>query len=125
MIYNPRCLEDHCNQHTIDEFHRHLYCTEDATPGGTIQVKHIGPPNADPVWLCVGSGVVDPALNTPFGPWHLDLPLIGPLALTSIPPDGVLPITSTVPLGLIAPAEIPIQALIGEELTNLYMLEVQ
>lgn len=101
-----------------DEFHTHLYFTGDATPGGTIEIKLVGQPGTNPVYLWVGSGMLTSPIFTNYGDWYLELPVLLALNLGTIPsPKGVLVLPITFDLGFPA-ADIPLQALIGPELTN-------
>ena len=108
-----------------DEFYTHLYYTGDATPGGNVELKFVGLPGTAPVGLCIGSGVFDPPVKTKWGDWYLQFPIIGPVDLGNIPsPDGVLIVPGTIPGTPPAPYSIPMQALIGAELTNLCVIQV-
>jgi hypothetical protein len=108
-----------------DEFHRHFYCTGDATPGGAVEGKFIGLPGASPVGFWLGSAVLDPPWPSAFGPWYLEPPLvlIGPLG--AIPSSGVLILGTTLPVTAPVPVDVPMQALIGNELTNYFVLEIR
>ncbi|MHC4942263.1 MAG: right-handed parallel beta-helix repeat-containing protein [Planctomycetota bacterium] len=110
-----------------DEFYTHLYCTGDYIPGGSIEGKLVGLPGTSPVSLFLGSGVLDPALPTAWGNFHLQAPWLL-IPLVPIPGDGVLVLPATIPGTPPAPYDLPMQALIGLEpdsLTNLYVLEVR
>jgi len=108
-----------------DEFYTHLYYTGDATPSGSVEVKFVGLPGTMPVGLFIGSGILDPSIPSMWGDWYLQFPIIGPVDLGSVPsPGGVLLISGTIPSSPPAPYSIPMQALIGAELTNLCVLEV-
>jgi len=108
-----------------DEFYTHLYYTGDATPGGTIALNFIDTPNTTPVFLWVGSGVLDPPLNSKkHGDWYLQPPLLVDMFLGIIPSSsGVLsfPYTLTPTFPAI---DIPMQAIIGKRLTNLCVMKV-
>ena len=107
-----------------DEFHRHLYCMGDMIPGGFVEVKLIGKAWTKPVGLWFGFGILDLPLKTKWGDWYLEYPFIGPIDLGIMPPGGVLTLSGCLPA---APAHysIPMQALIGAELTNLCVLEIE
>lgn len=107
-----------------DEFHDHLYYTGDATPGGHVEEKIIGYPDAHPVVLWIGSGVLEEPLATNFGSWHLEPPLLQ-VILGPIPANGVLVLPATLPSSLPAPYDIPSQALVVDNLTNLSIMEVR
>lgn len=106
-----------------DEFSNHLYCTGDNIPGGTIEGKLVGLPDTWPVGLFIGSGVSDPPLQHLWGDFYLDSPWQF-FPLVPIPADGVLAISAVLP-ATPAPYDIYLQALIGWELSNLFMLEVR
>jgi parallel beta-helix repeat protein len=115
-----------CADMGADEFYTHLYSTGDATPGGNVELKFVGLPGTSPVGLCIGSGVLDPALKSMWGDWYLKFPIFGPFVVpASIPSTGALSFPGTIPAMPLAPYSIPMQALIGAELSNLSALEVQ
>jgi hypothetical protein len=107
-----------------DEFHTRLYYTGDAVPGGQVTGKLLGEPGATPVGIWFGSGVLDPPISSMFGDWYLAAPwiLVGPLG--ALPYDGLLELPATIPLLPAASYDVPMQALIGMELTNLCVLQV-
>jgi len=107
-----------------DEFCAYLYCTGDLMPGGEILGKFIGLPGTSPVGLFIGAGVKDPPLASAWGDFFLEAPLMV-LPLVPIGPDGILVIPETIPELPVAPYDIPMQALIGWELSNLFVLEVR
>jgi hypothetical protein len=109
-----------------DEFATHLYYTGDATPGGSVKIKLAGLPGAAPVGLCIGTGILDPPLPSPWGPWHLAFPISGPLDLGTIPsPEGMLVYSGSLPTTPPGPYTLPMQAIVGDALTNCCVLEVE
>jgi len=108
-----------------DEFHPHLYYTGNPTPGGNIDLKLIGIPE-DTVRLWIGSGVLDPPLHhSIYGNWYLETPILLGLILGTIPsPDGVSKMSVDIPFDFV-PCDIPLQAGIGFQLSNLCVLEVE
>lgn len=110
-----------------DEFHTHLYVTGDFTPNGLIDGKFVGLPGTNPVGLFIGSGVLDPPMQTKWGYFQLEQPWI--LAgLIPIPQNGILVLPSQIPPSYPTPLDIPLQALIGlnpDSLTNLFVVEVR
>ena len=109
-----------------DEFYTHLYWTGDATPGGNVALKFVGIPGTSPVQLWLGSGVMDPPMQTKYGDWHLQFPLLVNLGLGAMPsPDGVMALPFTLPPDTPVPLTLPFQAGIGIELTNLNVMEVK
>ncbi|MFH2050522.1 MAG: right-handed parallel beta-helix repeat-containing protein, partial [bacterium] len=106
-----------------DEFYNHLYCTGDFTPSGSIEGKFIGLPATWPVGLFIGSGIMDPPLHHMWGDFYLESPWVL-FPLVPIPANGVLEIPATLP-PTPAPYDIPMQALIGWELSNLFGVPVR
>ncbi|MHC4944233.1 MAG: hypothetical protein ACYTG7_14560 [Planctomycetota bacterium] len=110
-----------------DEFHTHLYCTGDATPGGEVHGNLVGLPGTAPVSLIFGSGVLEPPVPSPWGYFHLQAPwLLSPL--DPIPSNGILTLQATIPISSPAPHDLPMQAMIGlnpDSLTNLCVLEIR
>ena len=108
-----------------DEFHTHLYCTGNATPGGYVEAKFVGLPGSTPVALWFGSGLLDPPLPSAFGNWYLAPPNVFAGPLGAVPPDGVMKIGATVQPTPPPPFDLFMQAFIKNELTNPYVLEVR
>jgi len=111
-----------------DEFFYHLYQTGEVIPGGTIDIKVVGPPGVAPVRLLAGSGTREPPLTTPYGDLYLAFPFRA-FDLGAIPSDGVLVAARQVPVWWLAGEEHPLQTLIGPmapgtKLSNLLLLEV-
>lgn len=110
-----------------DEFHTHLYHIGSTTPGAHVELKLVGTPNAAPVILFVGSGVLDPPIHhKKYGDWYLQFPLTAQIGLGAIPPpDGVKVLPFTIPMGTPVPLELPLQAAIEEKLTNLCLMQIE
>ncbi|MFH2001896.1 MAG: choice-of-anchor Q domain-containing protein, partial [Planctomycetota bacterium] len=106
-----------------DEFYKHFYCTGEFKPDGLIQGNLVGLPNAAPTGVFVGSGVLESPLSHMWGNFYLESPWLL-IPLVPIPSNGVLQIPSRLP-DTPAPYDIPMQALIGWELSNLFVLEVR
>ncbi len=107
-----------------DEFHPHLYWTGQGAPGGAFELKVVGVPGTAPVVLFVGSGVFETPFTAGVGLWWLVPPFVsGPLPV--IPANGVLVLPATLPPGLTVPIDIPMQTLIGSELSNLSVINVE
>jgi hypothetical protein len=107
-----------------DEFHTHLYYTGDATPGGTVEGKIAGLPGTLPVALFFGAGIIDPPMSTQWGAFHLAPPWEMVL-LGAVPSSGVMVLTAVLPASPAGPYDVPMQALVGEKLTDLRVLEVR
>jgi hypothetical protein len=122
---DPRIVYDQVDM-GADEFHTHLYCTGQTVPGGNLEVKLVGTPAASPVGLCIGAGVLDPPLATKWGGWYLAFPILDPVVLPPMPaPEGLHVISGTLPAAPPGPYAIPMQAIIGDALTNLCVIEVE
>ena len=107
-----------------DEFHTHLYTLGTPSPGSQIRIKIAGTPGSAPLFLWAGSGMLPSPMKTPYGNWYLEMPLIFELGFGLMtPPNGVKSIPYTIPLT--APiTNIPLQAMLGMELTNPVFLEM-
>jgi hypothetical protein len=112
-------------QNPVDAFETHLYYTGNAYPGGSIELRLIGPPAASPVGLWVGSGVLEPPLPSMWGNWFLEFPVFGPVLLPPIPAHGVQILQVAIPATPPGPYDLPLQAFIGNELSNLCILAVE
>jgi hypothetical protein len=107
-----------------DEFHKHLYYTGDAVPSGAVKVKLVDLPGTAPVGLFFGSGVLSPPMTTMWGSFYLAPPWFL-IVLWPIPASGVISLSGTLPAAPPAPYDLPMQAIIGNALTNLCVLKVR
>lgn len=107
-----------------DEFYDHLYVTGDAAPGGAVEVKIVGKAGTSPLFLFVGSGVIDPPLSTKHGDWHLAFPVLVLTLPGSIPPEGIYVLPVDIPSDC-PECEIPMQAGVKDKLTNLFILHIE
>lgn len=110
-----------------DEFHNHLYCTGDFTPGGVIAGKIVGLPGTSTVGLLFSGDEITPPLKTKWGDFFLSSPWIL-ISLVPVPSSGILELPATLPPTLPAPYDLYLQALIGldpDSLSNLFVLEVR
>jgi hypothetical protein len=110
-----------------DEFHTHLYHTGEASPHHQIEIKLSGTPQSFPVVLWIGSGVLYPPIHLKkHGLWHLQFPVLPGIDLGWIPsPGGIRVLGGTIPPSFPVPLDLPLQGLIGEELTNLCLLRIR
>jgi hypothetical protein len=108
-----------------DEFHPHLYCNGDSTPGGTIFVNLTGPPDTDPVGFWISAGLLDPPFQTKWGPWHLDFPIIAFVMLPPMPALGYQMLMGQIPNAPPGPYDLFLQGMMGDVLTNPSRLHVE
>lgn len=108
-----------------DEFHLHLYSIGTVVPGGTIEVKVAGTPGTAPVTLGLGSGIQDPPLTTLYGDLYLQLPILLRLPMPDVDATGYSIVSGSVPVTWSSGESYPFQALAGNELTNLMILDVE
>lgn len=111
-----------------DEFHRHVYYTGNATPGGSIALKVIGVPQND-VWLWFATILYDPPLSTEYGDWYLqnNFPVDG-INLGIIPSNGLISNNYTIPTSPTTPYTLYMQAIllgIDDKLTGVGVLDVK
>ena len=110
-----------------DEFHPHLYTRGDAAPGDAARFAVTAAPGTSPVILMAGSGLLHPPMvMKPFGLFHLEAPLIFITDLGTVAsPLGIETFRFRVPPNVTTPLETPFQALLGNDLSNPYMLLVR
>lgn len=98
--------------------------------GFPIDLKVVGSPGA-PVLLALGSGIQDPPASTQHGDLWLEWPPLWQGNIGTVPGNGILVYTATVPSQWSSGSEHPFQALIGPwggpdtTLTNLFTLKVE
>jgi len=108
-----------------DEFYTHLYTMPlNPQPGESLDIKLIDLPGTAPVYLWAGSYTLDLPIPTVYGDWYLGFPLHLNLTLGAIPSNGVTVLSTTLPPDLPTLLEIPLQAFIGDRLTNHSLLEL-
>lgn len=107
-----------------DEQYYHFYCTGNFTPGGVMKGKFIGTNILNPVWLIIGSGIVDPPMAHNWGDLYLGAPW-WVIPMGKLPVNGVLVVPQQIPATVAVPTDVPMQALINKKLTNLYVLEIR
>jgi|GEM_PF-1169782 len=112
-----------------DEFHRHLYSTGEAAPGGCIDLRVIDTPGTTPVTVALGSGTHNPPQPTPYGDLHLLGPLLWQRNIGAIPPKGILRYPVAIPPSVPPGGPHPFQALLGppapgSQLSNLLMITI-
>ena len=95
-----------------DEYYYHLYHKGDIVPGSSIDVKVVGFPTA-PVTLYLGSGLADPPYATQHGDFFLNWPPLWQGGVGTVPADGILTFTASVPSEWTSESRHPLQALVG------------
>jgi predicted outer membrane repeat protein len=106
-----------------DEFHAHLYCLGEASPGLAVETRIIGPPGSDTL-LFIGADVIEPPAWTMYGDWHLQMPVTA-LVTGPIPAIGVITLRQRIPPTCPIPLNLPMQAFLQGGLTNLCTIEVR
>ncbi len=113
-----------------DEFYYHLYHTGSVIAGGTIDIRVAGGPGF-PVKLYLGSGLAATPFTTAYGLFYLAWPPVWQGNIGTVPGNGVLIFTVTVPTTWTKYSQQPLQALVGPtggpftRLTNYTMLVVE
>lgn len=120
---DPRIAYD-CVDIGADEFYPHLYVTGHLTPGEYIDAKIVGVPGTAPVGLFIGSGESAIPLEHRWGLFYLEFPIIL-FVLWPVPTDGIIIIRTDVPTSPPAPYNVHMQALIGDQLSNLSIMKVR
>lgn len=108
-----------------DEFHTHFYVNGTVSNGNTATGVIIGWPGTNPVLLISGSGVLETPQSTPFGDFWLVPPWNHRVHFNAMPDNGVRIIDRVVSTGLPPATQIPFQALVGTELSNLCVVEIE
>lgn len=106
-----------------DEFHHHLYSMGEAVPGGEIVLNLTAKP-LQSATLFIGTEVTANPITTPFGTFHLTLP-VTPLDMGTVPWSGHLSLRERIPPSCPIPLTIPMQALVQDKLTNLCTITVE
>jgi hypothetical protein len=101
-----------------DEFYTHLYVKGDLAPGGEATLCITDTPDKKPVFLWVGTDLMENPIPTPFGKWYLDLPVVF-ANLGVIPmPDGLFTHTESIPSTFPPGMTLYLQAFVESLLTN-------
>jgi len=95
-----------------DEYYYHLYHVGDVVPGSPIDIKVVGYPTAEVV-LFLGSGIADPPYNTQHGDFWLIWPPLWQGSIGTVPGNGIIVLSTTLPTGWTPGSEHPLQALVG------------
>ena len=108
-----------------DEFHTHFYVTGRLSNGDSATGVIIGWPKTNPVMLISGSGVLPSPDPTPYGDFWLMPPWNNRVHFDAMPDNGVKVIDRVVSTGLLPGTTIPVQALVGTELSNLWIITIE
>ena len=108
-----------------DEFHTHFYVNGTVSNGSNATGVIIGWPKTNPVMLISGSGVLPNPDSTPYGDFWLMPPWEHRVHFNAMPDNGVRLIDRVVSTGLPPGSQIPFQALVGTELSNLWVVEIE
>jgi len=119
---DPRLAGSHTDM-GADEFYTHLYCIGDFTPNSTVEAKFVDSPGTSPVGLFLSTQLLDPPLSLQWGDFYMGSPWLL-VMLPSIPSNGILVITDTIPETPLTGYTLYLQALIGNKLTNMFPLEI-
>jgi len=107
-----------------DEFYDHLYVTGNVTPGGKIQVKFTGLPGSLLI-LGIGSATLTNPIKIPgYGLLWL-FPPISLIGMGKMSLSGIFVFNFTIPGTYPLGVDLPLQAMIGNRLSNLEMLQVR
>lgn len=106
-----------------DEFHRHLYCTGTFETNEIVMANLVDLPGTAPIGLIIGSGLLENPKLYSWGYFYLESPWWA-VPLSSIPANGILQIEDMIPETPAGPYEIPLQAIMGSQFSNLYLIEV-
>ncbi len=106
-----------------DETAPRLYVSGTPSPRSSFLLRIIGTPLSTPNFLIRGGFVLDPPLSTPYGDWCLG-PAIVFYPLKPLPPNGLETIKIDVPPS-VPPTVVPIQAFLGNRLTNLCLIDIR
>ena len=111
---NGLAVDMGADEHYLPYFYFHGVTTE----GESFELKFMGDANAVPVYLFIGSGIMDPPVATPYGDWYLMYPL-KQVEFPPLPASGFVSYPFTMPDPLIFPpgTSFPFQALVGSSLT--------
>jgi parallel beta-helix repeat protein len=108
-----------------DEFSPHLYNNGELFPGGQIHAHFIGKPGSVFVGVWFSFDVLENPIQTYYGDWYLAPHIFGPVILPPIPASGLESISEFLPLFPSTAYDLPMQGFIGDQLTNLSLIEVR
>lgn len=98
-----------------DEFAPQLSVIGDPAPGGTMNVGIYGVPGSAPVLFFLSLGRLDTPVATPFGPFHLALPLVPgfPIDLGTMPSGSAISFPGVIPPSAPVGTPIHMQVFLG------------
>lgn len=98
-----------------DEFAPQLSVTGDPAPGGTMNIGIYGVPGSAPVLFFLSLGRLDTPVATPFGSFHLVLPLVPgfPIDLGTVPSGSAITFPGVIPPNAPVGTPIHMQVFLG------------
>jgi len=108
-----------------DEFHTHFYVNGIVSSGSNATGVIIGWPKTNPVMLISGSEILPTPDPTPYGDLWLMPPWEHRVHFNPMPDNGVRIIDRVISTGLPPGTQIPFQALVGTELSNLWVVDIE
>ncbi|MHC4942110.1 MAG: right-handed parallel beta-helix repeat-containing protein [Planctomycetota bacterium] len=108
-----------------DEFSPHLYNNGELFPGGQVHAHFIGKPGSVFVGVWFSFEVLENPVKTYYGNWYLAPYVFGPVVLPPIPSSGLESLSEYLPLFPSTAYDLPMQGFIGDQLTNLSIIEVR
>lgn len=104
-----------------DEFATHFYVRGRIATGNTVDIVFIGWPNTAPVVLLRSKWIARDPMPTPYGDYLLGGKILNEEHFNPIPANGIRVVTRTVASTLDPGTDLPMQVLIGTELSNLWV----
>lgn len=106
-----------------DEFHLHLYQYGLLEPGEYVYIKITGQPNATPVSLIIGHGLINPPLPTQYGDFFLKFP-VHIFTYAPMPSTGFTSLIGYAPPSLTPGTEFYFQGFVQDALSNFMVMTV-
>ncbi len=108
-----------------DEFDTHFYVQGRPSAGATVVAKIVGWPLTNPVVLISGTSLRWTPMPTPYGDLWLHAPWEHRVHFNELPNTGVRFIKRTMMTTALPGTEIPLQAVIGTELSNVWVILIE
>ena len=109
-----------------DEFYVHIWAVGAFSPGTLLTLRIAGVPGDWPVAFFIGSDTWNPPLVWwPYGLWYIKGPMIGPFMMGTIPANGIVTLSGTIPNSPPGPFTAYIHGLVGMISTNLCVINIK